>query len=176
MQLEQLISKFQEKDVRSFEKLYEMYGDSMFGVIYNIVRNKEETEEVLQDVFIKAWNNASTYSAKKGRFFTWLLNIARNSAIDKIRSKNFKQGKQNLDAAFFVDILESYDNLDTKIDVKALKKFVDALKVTCKNLIELLYFKGYTQKEVSEELKMPLGTVKTNNRKCISELRKSVFK
>ena len=176
MQLEQLISKFQEKDVRSFEKLYEMYADSMFGVIYNIVRNKEEAQEVLQDVFVKAWNSSSSYSAKKGRFFTWLLNIARNSAIDKIRSKSFKQGKQNLDATFFVDILESYDNLDAKIDVNSLKKYIKALRDTCKNLIELLYFKGYTQKEASEELKMPLGTVKTNNRKCISELRNNVLK
>ena len=176
MQLEQLISKFQQKDIKSFEKLYEMYADSMFGVIFNIIRNKEEAEEVLQDVFIKAWNNSGSYASKKGRFFTWLLNIARNTAIDKIRSKSFNQGKQNLDASFFVDILESYDNLDTKIDVQHLKKFVKALKDTCKNLIELLYFKGYTQKEASEELKMPLGTVKTNNRKCISELRNSVLK
>ena len=176
MQLEQLISKFQEKDVKSFEKLYEMYSDSMFGVIYNIVRNKEEAEEVLQDVFVKAWNSSSNYTSKKGRFFTWLLNIARNAAIDKIRSKSFNQTKQNLDATFFVDILESHDNLDTKIDIKTLKKFVGTLKNTCKNLIELLYFKGYTQKEASEELNMPLGTVKTNNRKCVSELRNSVLK
>ncbi len=176
MQLEQLISKFQEKDIRSFEKLYEMYADSMFGVIYNIVRNKEEAQEVLQDVFVKAWNGSSSYSAKKGRFFTWLLNIARNSAIDKIRSKSFKQGKQNLDATFFVDIIESYDNLDTKIDVNGLKKYIKTLRDTCKDLIELLYFKGYTQKEASEELKMPLGTIKTNNRKCISELRNNVLK
>ena len=176
MQLEHLISRFQQKDMKSFEKLYEMYAESMFGVIFNIVRNNEETEEVLQDVFVKAWNNSSSYSSKKGRFFTWLLNIARNTAIDKIRSKSFKQGKQNLDASFFVDIVESYDDLDTQIDIKGLKKYVNTLKETCKNLIELLYFKGYTQKEVSETLKMPLGTVKTNNRKCISELRNSVLK
>ncbi len=176
MQLEQLISKFQEKDIKSFERLYEMYSDSMFGVIYAIVRNKEEAEEVLQDVFVKAWKSSSSYSAKKGRFFTWILNIARNSAIDKIRSKSFNQGKQNLDATFFVDILETYDNLDTKIDISGLQKYVNTLRDTCKKLIELLYFKGYTQKEASVALKIPLGTVKTNNRKCISELRKNVLK
>ncbi len=176
MQLEHLVSKFQQKDVKSFEKLYEMYAASMFGVIYTIVKNKEETEEVLQDVFVKAWKNSSSYAAQKGRFFTWILNIARNAAIDKIRSKSYNQGKQNLDATFFVDIIESYDNLDTKIDVTGLNKYIKALRETCKNLIELLYFKGYTQKEASEELKMPIGTVKTNNRKCISELRKSVLR
>jgi RNA polymerase sigma-70 factor (ECF subfamily) len=171
MQLEELILKFQQKDIKSFERLYEMYSGSMYGVIYNIVRSKEDAEEVLQDVFIKAWNNASTYSSKKGRFFTWLINISRNAAIDKTRSKDFNKSKQNLDATFFVDILETHDNLDTKLDALGIKKFIATLKEKCIHLIELLYFKGYTQKEASEELKIPLGTVKTNNRKCISELR-----
>lgn len=176
MQLEELVLKFQQKDVKSFEKLYVMYSDSMYGVIYNIVRNKEEAEEVLQDVFIKAWKNADSYSSKKGRFFTWLINISRNAAIDKIRSKDFNKSKKNLDATFFVDILETHDNLDAKLDALRIKKFITTLKEKCIQLIELLYFKGYTQKEASEELKIPLGTVKTNNRKCISELRNIILK
>ena len=176
MQLEELILKFQQKDIPSFEKLYEMYSDSMYGVIYNIVRSKEEAEEVLQDVFVKAWKNASSYSSKKGRFFTWLINISRNAAIDKVRSKDFNKSKQNLDATFFVDILETHDNLDVKLDALGIKKFIDTLKERCIQLIELLYFQGYTQKEASEELKIPLGTVKTNNRKCISKLREILLK
>ena len=63
----------------------------MQGVIYNIVRDSDVAEEVMQDVFIKAWQNASSYSSEKGRFFTWILNIARNAAIDKTRSKAFKK-------------------------------------------------------------------------------------
>ena len=176
MELESLIFKYKQKDIKAFEQLYAMYNDSMYGVIFNITRNKEESEEVLQDVFIKAWDKADTYSSKKGRFFTWLINIARNAAIDKIRSKDFNKSKKNLDATFFVDILESHDNLDLKLDALGIKKFVEALKEKCKNLIELIYFQGFTQKEASEELKIPLGTVKTNNRKCISELRNIVLK
>ncbi|MDT0559128.1 sigma-70 family RNA polymerase sigma factor [Ichthyenterobacterium sp. W332] len=171
MELEQLIKKFQQKDSAAFETLYNMYSESMHGVIYNIVRNDDIAQEILQDVFVKAWQKSDTYSAKKGRFFTWILNIARNAAIDKARSKDFKQSKQNLDAQFFVDILNSNENLDRKTDAIGIKKFVGKLADTCKQLIELLYFKGYTQRETSETLEIPIGTVKTRNRNCILKLR-----
>lgn len=171
MNQELLILQFQNKDVKAYEKLHNMYCDSISGVINNIVKNDDVAQEITQDVFIKAWNNAESYSAKKGRFFTWILNIARNAAIDYTRSKKFKQSKQNLNADFFVDILQTSSNLDSTTNTIGLKEFVTKLGDTCKSVIELLYFKGFTQKETSEELNMPLGTVKTRNRNCIGELR-----
>ncbi|WP_417238648.1 RNA polymerase sigma factor [Bizionia sp.] len=171
MQLETLVSQFQDKNEKAFETLYNMYSESMHGVIYNIVRDNDLAEEVMQDVFIKAWNNSASYSVKKGRFFTWILNIARNAAIDKTRSKTFKNSKKNLQADFFVDILEDQDNLNEKTNAIGIKKFVDKLAKKCIEVIELLYFKGYTQKEASETLDMPIGTIKTRNRNCINELR-----
>lgn len=171
MQLEELVNQFKNKDVKAFETLYEMYYKSVQGVVFNIVREQEEAEEIAQDVFIKAWNNAESYSAEKGRFFTWIINIARNAAIDKTRSKNFKNNSKNLDAQIFVDILETHDSLDSKTDAIGIKKFVKKLKDKCIKVIELLYFKGYTQKEVSESLNIPLGTIKTRNRNCLNELR-----
>ena len=171
MDLEQLILQFQKKDVKAYEKLYNMYCDSISGVVNNIVKNDDVAQEITQDVFIKAWNKADSYSAKKGRFFTWILNIARNAAIDYTRSKKFKQSKQNHNSDFFVDILETSDSLDTATDTIGLKEFVTKLGDKCKAVIELLYFKGFTQKEASEELEMPIGTIKTRNRNCISELR-----
>ena len=171
MNLEQLVSQFQQKDVSAFETLYTMYSDSMLGVINNIVRNADISQEVMQDVFIKAWNNAESYSSSKGRFFTWILNIARNAAIDKIRSKDFKNSKQNLNVDFFVDVIASSDNLDRQTDAIGIKKYVSKLADKCKQIIELLYFKGYTQKEAAENLEIPIGTIKTRNRSCINELR-----
>ncbi|NER12629.1 sigma-70 family RNA polymerase sigma factor [Leptobacterium flavescens] len=175
MELEELVQRFQQKDIKAFEKLYDMYADNMKAVIYNIVRNEEDVEEILQDVFVKVWNNSDSYSPKKGRFYTWLINISRNAAIDKTRSKDFKKSGQNSDATFFVDIFESHDNLDSTVDAIGIKKFVNSLTERCKNLIELIYFKGYTQKEVSEEIQTPLGTIKTHLRKCISNLREIVL-
>jgi len=171
MNLETLVEKCKNKDVLAFETLYGMYYQNILGVVYNIVRDEEISEEVTQDVFIKAWNNAQAYSSKKGRFFTWLLNIARNAAIDKTRSKAFAQQSKNLDAQIFVDILEDRVNLDSRTDAIGIRGFVNKLADTCKKLIDLLYFKGYTQKEASENLNIPLGTVKTRNRNCLNNLR-----
>lgn len=175
MDLDLLIVQFQKKDEKAFESLYNMYSESMHGVIFNIVRDHTVAEEVMQDVFIKAWHKADTYSSKKGRFFTWILNIARNAAIDKTRSKAFKKSKQNLDSDFFVDILETHDSLDNKTDAIGIKKFVAKLGEKCKSVIELLYFRGYTQTEASEALNMPVGTIKTRNRNCIKDLRNLVL-
>jgi RNA polymerase sigma factor (sigma-70 family) len=171
MELNVLIASFQNKDGKAFEALYSMYSESMHGVIFNIVRDHDIAQEVLQDVFLKAWHNADTYSSKKGRFFTWLLNIARNAAIDKVRSKDFKNSKKNLDSNFFVDILENEDNYNRATDSIGVKSFVSKLATKCTEIIDLLYFKGFTQKEASESLNLPVGTVKTRNRNCINELR-----
>jgi RNA polymerase sigma-70 factor (ECF subfamily) len=171
MQPDQLIARFQQKDESAFAELYARYSENILGVIHSVLHDQELSEEVLQDVFVKAWNSASSYSSQKGRFFTWLLNIARNAAIDKTRSKAFKNSKQNQDAAFFVDILEDKNDFSSKVDAIGIKKYIEVLEPICKKVIHLLFFKGYTQKETAEELDIPLGTVKTRNRICINKLR-----
>ena len=170
MQPDDLILRLQQKDEKAFERIYEMYSESIFGVIFNIVRDESAAEEILQDVFIKVWDNSDSYSAKKGRFFTWLLNIARNAAIDKTRSKAFKNSRKNLSDEYFVDILESKTSFSSKIDAIGISKYINMLEPICKKVIDLLFFKGFTQKEASEELDMPLGTIKTRNRICINKL------
>ena len=172
MELEIIVEQFQKKDADAFQKLYNMYSENICGVINTIVKDTNVSEEICQDVFMKAWNNAESYNASKGRFFTWILNIARNAAIDEIRSKSYKNSKKNLSADYFVGILESItDSEEGKEDVVGLKKLLVNLKDKCIEIIELLYFKGLTQKEVSKELDIPLGTVKTRNRSCITQIR-----
>ena len=78
-----LITQFQNGSVQAFEKLYEMYGQNILGVINVILKDEVRSQEICQDVFVKVWKNASQYNASKGRFFTWLLNIARTAAIDE---------------------------------------------------------------------------------------------
>ncbi|WP_289040400.1 sigma-70 family RNA polymerase sigma factor [uncultured Zobellia sp.] len=177
MDLDTLVVRFQKKDILAFEKLYDMYWENICGVIHTIVKDKGLSEEICQDVFAKVWNNSDSYNASKGRFFTWILNIARNAAIDKVRSKSYKDQKKNLSADYFVGILNRADSPEEDkedIDTSALKKLVLNLKEKCLEIIEMLYFKGYTQTEASKELDIPLGTVKTRNRSCISQLRKNV--
>ncbi len=173
--IDTLVKQFQNRDQVAFKQLYGMYSKSIHGVVYNIVKDTVIAEELMQDVFIKAWQKADTYAPSKGRFFTWILNIARNAAIDKTRSKAFKQSRQNYDADNFVDIITSNDNLDRSTDAIGIRKFVTNLGQKCKEIIELLYFKGFTQKEASDELNMPIGTIKTRNRNCIQQLRDMVL-
>jgi len=171
MQQDGLILELQNGNQRAFERIYELYSESTYGIIFSIVRDEKIAEEILQDVFLKIWNNSSSYNSDKGRFFTWILNIARNASIDQLRSKSHKNSRKNLTSDNFVDILESSSNFSSKTDAIGINKYINILKPVCKKLIDLLFFKGYTQKETAEKLDMPLGTVKTKNKACINKLR-----
>jgi RNA polymerase sigma-70 factor (ECF subfamily) len=171
MTQEELLVLIYKKDEKAFTYLYDMYSKSLFAVINVLVRNTEEAEDVLQDVFVKIWKNMDTYNESKGRFYTWILNIARNTSIDKLRSKNFNNNQKNLSSDNFVNLLEDSTKLVNKVDTIGLNEFVKRLKPKCIQIIDLLFFKGYTQKEAAEELAIPLGTVKTHNRNCINDLR-----
>ncbi|GHA32748.1 RNA polymerase sigma factor SigK [Salinimicrobium marinum] len=176
MQQDELIAQLQSGNQKAFERIYQLYSKSIYGIIYNIVRDEKVSEEILQDVFLKIWNNASSYDHDKGRFFTWILNIARNASIDKRRSRDFNDNRLNLKSDHFVDILEARSNISGKMDAIGLQKYIDILGPVCKKLIDLLFFKGFTQKESAEELQIPLGTVKTKNRICIDKLRANVLR
>ncbi len=175
MQQDKLIGELQAGNHRSFERIYVLYSESIYGVIYSITRNTYISEEILQDVFMKIWENASSYEPDKGRFFTWIINIARNASIDKIRSKDFRNNKLNLPSANFVDILESKSNISWKIDAIGLQKYIDLLDPVGRKIIHLLFFQGFTQKETAEEMNIPIGTVKSKNRFYIDKLRSSIM-
>mgnify|MGYP006384210501 FL=1 len=171
MSQEELLELIYKKDERAFTHLYDMYSKSLFSVINVLVKNREEAEDVLQDVFVKIWKNIDSYHESKGRFYTWILNIARNTSIDKLRSKNFNNSQKNLSSDNFVNYFEDSSKLADKVDTIGLQEFVKRLKPKCIQIIDLLFFKGYTQQEASDELAIPLGTVKTQNRNCINDLR-----
>ncbi|WP_313806450.1 sigma-70 family RNA polymerase sigma factor [Flavobacterium sp.] len=171
MTQEELLEQIYKKDNKAFTLLYDMYAKSLFGIIYNLLKDKEEAEDVLQEVFVKIWKGIDSYDQNKGRFYTWILNIARNTAIDKLRSKDYNNSQKNLSSENFVHILDDSNKINNKIDTIGIQEFIKRLKPKCIQLIDLLFFKDFTQKEVSEELEIPLGTVKTQSRNCINELR-----
>ena len=170
-QPDHLILEMQKGNEKAFAKIYEMYSNAIYSVIFVIVRSEELAEEIVQDVFVKVWKNASSYSLDKGRFYTWLLNIARNAAIDKTRSKAFKNSTKNLSPESFDTVLSSHDNLQQSTNTIGIEKLVAQLKPMCIKLLDFLYFKGYTQSEVAETMATPIGTIKTHTRMCIQKLR-----
>lgn len=151
--------------------MYDHYAGALLGVIARILKKEELAEEVLQDVFLKIWDRMETYDATKGRLFTWMLNIARNQAIDKTRSKEFSKGKKTGDIENYVNRIENEGYVEQKVEAIGLQKLLSALPEDQRFIIDQHYLKGYTQAEIAEEFDLPLGTVKTRMRLAMIELR-----
>ncbi len=155
------------------EALYDMYSASLYGVIVRIVIDTAVAEDVLQESFVKIWQSFSSYSADKGRLFTWMVNIARNLSIDKIRSKDFKNQTKNQELENNVTFIDEQKNTVYKPELLGIRDLVQKLKPEQKSILDLVYFKGYTHVEAADELGVPLGTIKTRLRMAIQQLRKS---
>jgi len=169
---EELVYLLKIRDAAGLEYLYDNYSKALYNIIFQVVQSEEYAEDVLQDTYIKVWNSFDMFDATKGRLYTWLSNIARNLAIDKIRSKDFRNQSQNQDIENSVNAIDVRMNNRLNPENIGVKDLVQKLRPEYKELIELIYFNGYTHAEVSEHLSMPLGTVKTRIRAAIIELRK----
>jgi RNA polymerase sigma factor (sigma-70 family) len=169
---EELVLALQRREKIAAEALYDMYSASLFGVIVRIVNDEVLAEDILQDTFVKIWNSFSSYSTEKGRLFTWMVNIARNLAIDKIRSKVFKDQTKNRELENNVTFIDEQRNTLYKPELLGVKELVEQLKPEQKSILDLVYFKGYTHVEAADELGVPLGTIKTRLRMAITQLRK----
>ncbi|WP_462267829.1 RNA polymerase sigma factor [Mucilaginibacter sp.] len=169
---EELITALRRREKIAAEALYDMYSAALFGVIVRIVNDEATAEDVLQETFIKIWNSFSGYSAEKGRLFTWMINIARNLAIDKVRSKDFKNQAKNQELENNVTFIDERKNTVYNPELLGLKDLVETLRPEQKLILDLIYFKGYTHVEAAEELEIPLGTIKTRLRMAIQQLRK----
>jgi len=155
----------------ALDYLYDHYSGALYGVIFRILKKEEISEEVLQDVFLKIWNKIDAYDSSKGKLFTWMLNIARNHAIDKTRSKEMNKGKKTDDIDYLVNKIDTRENAELQIDAIGLKEVLMGLSEDQRFIVDQLYLKGYTQSEVAEEFNIPLGTVKTRLRSAMIELR-----
>jgi RNA polymerase sigma factor (sigma-70 family) len=160
-----------DRNTEGMEILYDNYAAALYGVIYRVIRQEEIAEDVLQESFLKIWNNFARYDATKGRLFTWMMNIARNMAIDKVRSKEFSQKQKNRDLSGSVSLPDFESQAAYNPETIGLKEMVRKLEPEYREIIDLLYFGGYTQSEAAEKLDIPLGTVKTRSRAAILKLR-----
>ena len=161
----------QQQDQTAFSYLYDNYAAALLGIINSIVSEKESANDVLQEVFLNIWKKISLYDSTKGRLFTWMLNIARNAAIDKIRSKSYKDSLKNQPFPENVDINTNRGIIAPDVKDVGLKKILLTLKEEQRLLIDLSYFQGYTHEEISNALNIPLGTVKTRIRSTLILLR-----
>ncbi|BFO68068.1 ECF RNA polymerase sigma factor SigK [Chryseobacterium sp. KCF3-3] len=168
---EELIVLLKEKNENGFHYLYDHYSGALYGIILRIVQSKEYTEEIIQDVFVKIWNSIHQYDASKGRFYTWMINIARNTAIDYLKSKAFQNELKNQSLPDFVYNTEELSTTNNSSDYIGFNNVLEGLEADKQELINLAYYQGYTQHEISEKLKIPLGTVKTKMRNALMKLK-----
>lgn len=167
----ELVAALKTKDRGSFDYLYKNYSAVLYGIIHRVISDDQTAQDVLQEVFIKIYNNIEKYSPEKGRLYTWMLNVARNTAIDKLRSKGeVMKGKIQSDET----IVYSKDNdlkIEQQTDEIGLRETVAGLSSEHRVIVELAYFKGFTLNEIAKSLDIPLGTIKTRMRKAIGLLR-----
>lgn len=160
-----------QKDSQAFEILYDRFSGPLLSIIYRMTQDRELSDDLLQDCFIRIWKNLHTYDASKALFFTWSAKIARNTVIDYFRSKNFKAKAIQMPEAY-----EYYRESNTSMieDKQMLQQAVQQLELQYRTIIDLVYIWGFTQDEVSKMLNIPLGTVKSRARTAILQLRKAL--
>ncbi|MCS6795797.1 MAG: sigma-70 family RNA polymerase sigma factor [Raineya sp.] len=163
----ELIEQLKAKNEKALEYLYDHYASCMYGVAMRILGDEALAQDTLQEAFVKIWQNVEQYDFTKGKLFTWVLNILRNTAIDKLRAKEQKYRTEDL------------SNLKRKADNDTLKQaetigitdLTRKLKPEHRVIIEMMYFEGYSQSEIAEKLGIPLGTVKTRAKNALDFLR-----
>ena len=166
----ELLLGLQAHDEQAFSFLYDRYSKALFSIIWQVVPQQELAEDILQEVFVKIWQNISSYDETKGRLYTWMLNIARNQAIDRTRSKDFNNRSKTTELS--ENVYNNSQAAETKVDDVGLQKTLSNLPAESRKLLDLAYYQGYTQEEIAKMLNIPLGTVKTRLRATIIQLRK----
>jgi RNA polymerase sigma-70 factor (ECF subfamily) len=168
---EELIALLRQQSREAFNYLYANYSAGLYGVIRKVISDEQTAQDVLQDVFVKIWNNIEQYNPGKGRIYTWMINIARNAAIDKLRSKG-EIMKSKIHGGEEV-VYNAQKDLKTEVatDTIGLKDAVAELKPEYQVIVNLAYYKGFTMDEIAKTLEIPLGTVKTRMRHAMQLLR-----
>lgn len=171
----ELLQRIARRDEAALEVLYERYARLLYSVILAMLKHPPDAQDLLQEVFIQIWNNAGSFDPTRGTAYSWLVALTRNRAIDKLRSKSFREQRQadtSLDG-----VLEHPDGALTPLDATVVLERAGIVRTALSQLstgqreaLEMAYFQGYTQSEIAEQLQTPLGTVKTRMRQGLQKL------
>ncbi|MBK9222307.1 MAG: sigma-70 family RNA polymerase sigma factor [Saprospiraceae bacterium] len=165
--LPQFLKLRNETPELALKLLMDHYGDTMYGVTLRILDEKSLADDALQEGFVKIWKNLTEFNPEIASLFTWMLTIIRNTAIDVARKEKNRK-IQMLSPGVYDSISHSEEN---QISDSGLMQQINKLEPKYKELIDLIYLKGFTQQEVSDQLELPLGTVKTRINTAIKMLR-----
>ena len=163
----------------ALSELYERYYRLVYSVVLNSISDPDVADEIVQDVFTRAWKKADTYDAGIGKVSTWLVSIARNRVIDEFRRSKVRPEKTSVSWTEMSESVVQYsdepeENVESSWQQRSLKEAIDALPLNQRNALNLAFFGGYSQDKTAEILGIPLGTAKTRIRSGIHKLRQAL--
>lgn len=171
----ELLQRIAQHDQQAFAALYDRYAGVLYHLSLAIVQQADEAEDILQECFLRVWEKAGVFDGLKGGVYTWLVTMTRNRAIDRLRSKNFQSRRQQ-PRNFDFDAVEA-DAQDSPLEKTSLaeratlvRRAFAALLPEQREVLHLAYFAGYSQSEIAQHLRIPLGTVKTRTRQALQKM------
>jgi RNA polymerase sigma-70 factor (ECF subfamily) len=172
-----LVARLKRRDPDAMASLYDRYGRLVYSLILRVVRNEGVAEDLVQETFLRVWNRVHGFNQERGVLGAWMLAVARNRAIDYLRSVQGRESESPVE----MERLENpalYSNLENDIlnidRVRRLKEAFEKLTPNQRTVIELAYYEGLSQTEMAARLNQPLGTVKTWVRTALRALREEL--
>ncbi len=171
-QLSSLLVAVASGDRLAYRALYDSCAPKLLGIILRILKDRSRAEDVLQDVFMRVWQNASAYRPDMGNPFAWLASIARNRAIDIIRQKTPDlRGPDEDGHDWFEALADPHDAASSFADRDALRHCLERIEAPVRNCIVLAYCEGYSREELAEKYSRPVNTIKTMLHRGLSALK-----
>ena len=173
---QELIEQVKKGDKIAFKQIYSRFSQVTYNLALRILKDKEDAEEVVQEIFLQIWNKAYSYDPGRGAVSTWVVNIARSRSIDKLRTvgyrnKNVEIDEEKVNSNF--DLSRTIEDRDESKQV--IRQALNSLPEKQRAAIELVYFGGLTHLEAAEELEEPVGTIKTRIRLGVMKLKDKIM-
>lgn len=170
-----LVEMIKAKNEKGFHILYERYSGVLYGVLLKFVIRTELADDLLQDTYVKIWKNICTFDPAKGTLFTWMLRIARNQAIDFLRSSSYQQQLKHVDLDVYLSQIDQMNKTSSNLSDTDFNDFKSKallhLNQKQAEVIDMIFFYGWTYEQTATKLKIPLGTVKTRARKGLGIIK-----
>lgn len=174
---EVLMARLARQDIEAFESLYNRYGTLVFSTALRVLGDPDAAEDVTQEVFLRIWRHPDRYAPQRGHFVPWILSVARNGAVDAVRSRG-RRRRHEIDAEEPERDLPSDGGRDDPAlmaelvdERQKVRRALACLPADQRRAISMAYFGGYTQQEIADLLREPLGTIKTRIRLGMQKLR-----
>ena len=173
-ELPQLMAQVSAGDQQAFAQVYDLTSRNVFGIVLRVLRDHAQAEEVTQEIYLEAWQQAPRYDEKQGSVSAWLNTIAHRRAVDRVRSSERRTQRE----LRHVEQVPQQPQADPSVlavandEGQRVRAALELLSESQRTAVQLAYFEGKTQREVAEYLQVPLGTVKTRIRDAMQRLRK----